>query len=308
MSSLSPHSLHSAELVVVTGKGGVGKTTVAAALALVLARERKVTLLEVDPRESAHRLFDVPPSGGEPVPVAKGLELLHTRPRQVVDEIVSSKLKVGPLVRRLQASPIYDHFVDGAPGLKELALLRFAHDLVRGSKGKRRTDCVVLDSPATGHALSLLSAPGLAAEAIASGPIAALAGEVAGWLEADSTGFVLVTLAEELPVTETLEAAAALETLLGKPAAAWVANALYPVVPPGYRGSPGSGNPDSVSELWLQRRAVNDRELARLGRSVGRGLAALPLLPIGEGRALVEALAERLAPALADAIGGGSGR
>lgn len=292
------------ELVVVTGKGGVGKTTVAAAVASLLARERRVTLLDVDPRESAHRLFDVPPSAGEPVAIGDRLELLHTRPRRVVDEIVSSKLKVGPLVRRLQASPIYDHFVDGAPGLKELALLRYAHDLVRESKGSR-CDCVVLDSPATGHARSLLSAPALVAEAIASGPIAELAAEVASWLESPAAGFVLVTLAEELPVTESLESAAELERLLAKPAAAWVANAIYPDVfgdrgshetPDSAGGAADAADPATV--LFRKRRGVNERELERLGCSVGAGVARLPLLPISEGPALVTALEERLEEAL----------
>jgi len=276
------------ELVIVTGKGGVGKTTVAAALAWQIARHRRVTLLEVDPRESAHHLFAVPPSGGEPVQAGERLELLHARPRRVVDELVQDKLKVAPLVRRLQASPIYDHFVDGAPGLKELALLRYIHDLVRGPKRKRRADCVVLDSPATGHALALLSAPGLAADAIASGPIATLAREVATWLSAESTGLVLVTLAEELAVTETLEAAEALGEVLGKSPEAWIANALYPALPANFEAR------DPVAELWRRRRQVNERELARLERAVGEPVVALPLLPIAEGKRLVGALAAQL--------------
>jgi len=280
------------ELIIVTGKGGVGKTTVAAALAWQLARRRRVTLLEVDPRENAHQLFGVPPSGGEPVRAGERLELLHSRPRKVVDELVRDKLKIPPLVRRLQASPIYDHFVDGAPGLKELALLHFVRDLVRGPKRRRRADCVVLDSPATGHALALLSAPELAADAIGSGPIANLAREVASWLRSERTGLVLVTLAEELPVTETLEAAEALGEVLGRPPEAWIANALYPEFPD---DGPETSEPgDLVADLWKKRRQVNERELARLEAAVPEPVTTLPLLPIAEGKRLVGALAARL--------------
>jgi len=261
---------------------------VAAALAWRLAQRRRVTLLEVDPRESAHQLFGVPPSGGEPVRAGRRLELLHARPRRVVDELVQQKLKVAPLVRRLQASPIYEHFVDGAPGLKELAMVRFARDLVRGPRRKRRADCVVLDSPATGHALALLSAPSLAADAIGAGPIAGLAREAAVWLSAASTGLVMVTLAEELPVTETLEAARALGELLGKSPEAWIANALYPELPSKF--APGDG----AAELWRKRRLVNERELARLEREVGEPVTRLPLLPIAEGQSLVRTLAAEL--------------
>lgn len=289
------------ELIIVTGKGGVGKTTVAAALAWLIARRRPVTLLEVDPRESAHHLFGVPPSGGDPVQVGERLELLHAQPRRIVDELVRDKLRVGPLsrlapmasmLRRLQASPIYDHFVDGAPGLAELALLRHARDLVRGPKRKRRADCVVLDSPATGHAVALLSAPALVADAIASGPIATLAREVATWLSAESTALVLVTLAEELPVTETLEVAATLGEVLGKSPELWIVNALYPGLPAGFEAR------DPVAELWRRRRRVNERELTRLERAVSEPVVRLPLLPIAEGKRLVEALAEKLEASL----------
>ena len=136
-----------------------------------------------------------------------------------------------------------------------------------------------------------MAAPALAADAIASGPIATLAREVASWLSAESTGLVLVTLAEELAVTETLEVAAALGEVLGKSPEAWIANALYPALPAGFEAR------GPVAELWRRRRQINERELTRLEREVREPVVPLPLLPIAEGKRLVEALAARLGAA-----------
>jgi hypothetical protein len=96
------------ELLVVTGKGGVGKSTVSAALGAYLAnRGRKVLLIEVDPRENLHQLLDTPPSGGEIVEAASNLWLQHLDPRELLDDLVREKLKVGALARKVLASPVH---------------------------------------------------------------------------------------------------------------------------------------------------------------------------------------------------------
>ena len=126
-------ALSSQELIVVTGKGGVGKSAVAAALGTLLAGAgRRTMLLEIDPRESLHNWLEAPPSGGDLLAVAPRLYLRHLEPRREMDDLVDHHLRIGPLVRRVLASPVYAHFADGAPGLKELAVLGHALRLVAG--------------------------------------------------------------------------------------------------------------------------------------------------------------------------------
>ena len=99
--------------MVVTGKGGVGKTTVAAALGTALAGAgRRTLVLEVDPRENAHRMLGVPPSGGEIVKVRPRLLLQNLRPRAVLDQLVSEQVRIGPVVRRILSSEVYRHFAE----------------------------------------------------------------------------------------------------------------------------------------------------------------------------------------------------
>ncbi|MGH9362510.1 MAG: ArsA family ATPase, partial [Thermoanaerobaculia bacterium] len=121
------------ELLVVTGKGGVGKTTVAATLGKSLAAAgRRTLVLEVDPRENLHQMVGLPPSGGVIVPVEPRLWVQNLKPVEVLDAVVREQLKLEPLVRRVLDSPIYQHFALGAPGLREMAILGHALRLLRG--------------------------------------------------------------------------------------------------------------------------------------------------------------------------------
>lgn len=293
MAGLSPvRLLTNRRLLVVTGKGGVGKTAVAAVLASALAGAgRRVLLLEVDPRESAHRLLDVPPSAGEMVPAGPGLHLQNLSPRRVMDEVVRERLRLETLVRRVLASPVYEHFVGGAPGLKEVALLGHAWRVLHGRAGAGTppVDTVVLDAPATGHGMSLLRAPALVAGVIRSGPFAHMAENITALVDDAATcGLVVVTTPHEMPVQEALELLDTLPQLLRRPLDLVVANG---VLPPLAQGADGS---DPAAARWQRLQASQERELERLRQGWRGPLAVLPLLPHLPGPALVEALRRRL--------------
>ncbi len=299
MPAMNPaQALASKNLLVVTGKGGVGKSAVSAALGLLLRDSgRRTLLLEVDPRESLNHLLEVAPSGGEILEVGRGLFLHHLTPRDEMDDLVREHLRLGPLVRRVLSSQVYSHFADGAPGLKELAVLGHAQRLVEGPriKGAPPLDTVVLDAPASGHGVSLLTAPALAASVIRQGPFGRMAARLAE-LAADERrcGIVVVTLAEEMPAQEALELQEALAARLGRPADLLVVNGLYPPLPAGW---PAAARDDDAVRLWRTRRSVNDRELGRLRASWRGPVLELPLLPFDRGSQLVAGLRDRLAGA-----------
>lgn len=288
------------ELIVVTGKGGVGKSAVAAALgSLLAATGRRTLLLEIDPRESLHAWLEVPPSGGELLAVGPRLYLQHLDPRQEMDDLVDHHLRIGPLVRRVLASPVYAHFADGAPGLKELAVLGHALRLVDGPpiKGAPPLDVVVLDAPASGHGVTLLTAPSLAAEVIRQGPFGRMAARLSSLVDdAARCAIVVVTQAEEMPAQEALELQDTLAARLGRVADLLVVNGLFPSFPASLADpaeTPGTS-------LWRTRRLVNERELARLRERWRGEVIELPLLPFERGPELVGELSRRIEDTLGD--------
>ncbi len=289
-------NLTARQLIVVTGKGGVGKTTIAAAVARRVAEAgRRVLLLEIDPRESLHQLLGTEPSAGAIVKVTSRLAAQNLQPRAVVEGLVREKIPLGVFARKVIANPVFQHFADGAPGLKEMAVLGYALRTVEGDY-RHKADCVVLDAPATGHGASMLAAPLLLADLVGGGQLGEMAKSLAGFIaDPERTGVVLATLAEEMPVQEAIELIALLEQRIGRPPELVVANALYPP----YIESPRAPRVElAVRDLWRLRREVNERELLRLRQHWTGPLAELPLLPLDRGPALLDALKARLAAAV----------
>jgi anion-transporting ArsA/GET3 family ATPase len=221
------------------------------------------------------------------------------------------------------ASPIYEQFSAGAPGLKELAILGHALRLLRrvGPPDAPQLDLVVLDAPATGHGVRLLAAPRLVSEVIGDGPFGALAGELAGFVaDPERCGIVVVTQAEEMPVEEALELREALASQLGREPELLIVNGLFPPLPAGLErpevfdpvepllppAPPPAPEMPLGAELltfWRHRRFLNERELERLARWWEGPRIELPLLALERGPALTDALQQLLAAGLAPGAG-----
>lgn len=209
-------ALWAKELVLVTGKGGVGKTTVAAALARSAhTAGKRVLIAEVTSDTSTKSqllgLFGHPDVKGEdPVELEKRLYGVRITPSAGHRLFLTAALKVGMVVNAAMRSAALNRFLMAAPAFPEIGTLYHLVTLLRS----KRFDHIILDLPATGHALGLASLPKTVLSVVPSGLIGQAIQEGLDAMTDDARGCaVLVTLPEGMPVTESLELARGLEKL-----------------------------------------------------------------------------------------------
>lgn len=221
------------ELLVVTGKGGVGKTTLASALGL-LASERGLRTIVVEVGEQARlpALFGLSePEPGVETQLEEGLSSLTIDPDLALMEWLQA---LGGRIsgRVLASSSTFQYFAAAAPGAKELISMVKIWELTRGRRwrGRRRGyDLVVLDAPATGHALGMLGSPGTFGRIARVGPIASQAEYVRALLEDPArSGYFAVAQGTEMAITETLELQDKLRDQHGRELDAVVVNGVLP--------------------------------------------------------------------------------
>lgn len=215
----------------VVGKGGVGKTTVTASLARMLAESGRRTLaIEMDAGGRLPAVLEAPaPSVGTPTPAGPNLCVASIDGRVALEEYLGLIIPVKRLLSTVFSSRIYQYFVAAAPGLKELMTVgKVWYEATRKDGAGMAWDAVVVDAPATGHGLQYLRMPQAARDTFGAGLVQREATRVVELLQdASTTAVHLVTLAEDMPVTEALEAQAQIAGPLRLPMGAVVVNRLH---------------------------------------------------------------------------------
>lgn len=223
-----------ARLHVVTGKGGTGKTTVAAALALHLASDgRRVLLIEVEGRQGIAQLFDVPPLPYEERKVALAraggdVFALAIDPEDALYEYLDMYYRLGRAGKALRRFGVVEFATTVAPGVRDVLLTGKAYEAVRRRSGQKFTyDAVVMDAPPTGRIGRFLNVNAEVAGLAKVGPIRRQADAIMELLHSPRTAVHLVTMLEEMPVQETADAVAEL-TALQLPIGSIIVNQVRP--------------------------------------------------------------------------------
>jgi anion-transporting ArsA/GET3 family ATPase len=295
-------------LIFVTGKGGVGKSTVAVALGLLAARRGLRTIVaELASQDRIQQTFEQTGETFEEVQLGEYLFTISIDPQSAMDEYL--KVKTGTVGQMLGSSRLFQAFAMATPGMRELLSIGKVWELAqlqRRTRGAAPYDLVIVDSPAAGHGAGILRTPRTFAEIARVGPIAHQGRTIAATIaNHDFTAVIAVATAEEMPVNETLW----LRDLLTEdqtPLDAVIVNALYPErFKPAdsaklHEARERAGSPLASAALRAalseQERARRQRQqLRRLRRGLGMETVELPYL-----------FAEQLGPAeheqLADAL------
>ena len=272
-------------LVVVTGKGGVGKSTVAAALGLVASRRgRRTIIAEVARRDDVSRTL-----GGTGVhedELAPGLHHISIDPEVAMEEYLADQLPSRALVDVLTSSRSFAYLAAATPGLRELVTVGKVWELAQDARrapGARAYDLVVLDAPATGHGVAILAAPRTFAEVALAGPIARQGRTIDAMLSDPArTGVVAVARPEEMPVAETLALQDALAAQVGLPVHLVVANGLladrFTTEEVAALASAPPSAPVRAALAGHARAHEQRRQLGRLRRGARAPVVTLPFL------------------------------
>lgn len=225
-------SLLDKRLVFVTGKGGMGRTTVAAALGLAAARRGKRAIVcEVAQQERVSRALGGVGVGFEETELAPGLWAISVDPQRAMEEYLRDRIGSRRLSELVLENRLFQYLTAATPGMRELLTMGKVWEL---AQLERRTpeaapyDIVIVDAPATGHGLGIMRTPRTFRDVARVGPIRRQADIIHSFVTGPKTGVLCVARPEEMPVNETLQFRRALEADMGIALDAVAVNALYP--------------------------------------------------------------------------------
>ena len=308
--------LRDRRLLYVTGKGGVGKTTVAAALGLAAAESgRRTIVCEVAEQDRVSRAFKREGVTAETeVELAENLWAVTIDPTAALREWLAKQLGGGAPLRMLTRSHAFQYFIAAAPGAKELITIAKVWELAQRSRWDDRNriyDLVVVDAPASGHGLAMLTTPRTFGEIARVGPIRRQASKIQAMLgDGELTGYVAVALPEEMPVVETLELGSKLPEAVGLGLEAIIVNGVWPSRfsdedIDAIRAASANGHDPEAAAALRAALAEHDRarmqrgHLKRLTKESGTKVVTLPYLFASElGLPEYQLLADDLAAEL----------
>ena len=297
----------------VVGKGGVGKTTVGAAIAVAAAKKGKRVLFAMcNAKERLSTLLEVPAIGSDNVATIPNLDAVNMTPAAALSEYGLMVLRSRTLYRAVFENEIVGGLLRGTPGMEAWSMLgkAFFHTKQTLDDGRPRYDLVIVDAPATGHGLEMLRVPRVITDVAPPGLLRREA-ESAVELFRDPlrAGVVIVTLAEDMPVNESLELYGAVTNELHLPVAQLVVNQVLPrLFSPKERddvcGLATRVEPETplhglaiAGRTRAARETIQEQSLARLASALPNvPRTTLPMLFAPEfRRAQIEALAEPFA-------------
>jgi anion-transporting ArsA/GET3 family ATPase len=279
-------------LIFVTGKGGVGKSTISASLGLAAAERGKRTIIcEIGSQEHTSQLFRRGKVGFHEVELQENLWAISIDPDESMREYVLLQLKVRAMRDLLFKSRVFTYLAAATPGLKELVTIGKIWELAqpdRKVKKGRQYDLVIVDAPATGHGIGFLQTPRTFASIARVGPIHTQAAELDRFItDHEATGTAIVSLPEEMPVNETATLERELREEIGVAVDRVYMNALYPERFSAAEAEKLDGGEDGSAAVRgalraaasEQRRARAQRaQLERLRERVGSPVEELPFI------------------------------
>jgi anion-transporting ArsA/GET3 family ATPase len=305
-------------LLFFTGKGGVGKSTVTAATALLAAaRGRRVLLVEVDAKGNLTSLFEHPPVGFKPVEVYPGVSAMQMDTEAALSEYLRKTARVPVLGRLGPLANVLDFVATAAPGVKEILTVGKVCSEVRDSiEGRADWDLVLVDAAATGHVIALLDSPRAIQGMVQVGPVRQQTDWMVELLSDEAvTALHIVTAPEEMPVNEAIGLVERARAELTVPLGSVIVNRVLPVPltrvdEPVFEAlldgpardrleadaGPGAGAVLEASRLAVALRRSRATHLSRLRQAIDLPLVYLPYLFVRDhGLRVTHMVAEHLA-------------
>ncbi len=281
--------------IVVSGKGGVGKSTLCMAIGMAAAQMGKRTcIVQLNTRDAIGRFFGLPPIGYEPVQLLPDAPLFgcNLRPAQALREYSLMKLRFRALHRLVFENDVMRRLLGMLPGMTETLLLGkawFMEEEERTDAGQPAWDALIIDAPSTGHGVALFRLPEVILQAVPVGPMADDARRMQALLaDPNRTSFNIVALPMELPVNETIDLQRQALAVIGMPAGVIFANQVLPdVLPASFDGHLATlaASADPIvqasamnAQAYRRWRVAQQKQLGRLHHAASMPVVELPHL------------------------------